>query len=111
MFYLDDYRKLPLASACLLKLHSIIFACLCFESFTLFICGIFMLTSICPYPIFAVKFMCICFSLGKNYERVCETCYITLNKCAIFDDNGAISPGGVRIGKLKSFLVFVVNQL
>ena len=72
---------------------------------------IFMLTSICPYPIFAVKFMCICFSLGKNYERVCETCHITLNKCAIFDDNGAISPGGVRIGKLKSFLVFVVNQL
>lgn len=35
---------------------------------------------------------------GKNYERVCEMCHITLNKCAIFDDNGAISPGGVRIG-------------
>ncbi|XP_030482083.2 serine hydroxymethyltransferase 7 [Cannabis sativa] len=35
---------------------------------------------------------------GKNYEKVCEMCYITLNKCAIFGDSGAISPGGVRIG-------------
>ncbi|KAK2659581.1 hypothetical protein Ddye_006114 [Dipteronia dyeriana] len=35
---------------------------------------------------------------GKNYERVCEMCHITLNKSAIFGDNGAISPGGVRIG-------------
>ncbi|KAE8666609.1 hypothetical protein F3Y22_tig00112495pilonHSYRG00008 [Hibiscus syriacus] len=25
-------------------------------------------------------------------------CHITLNKTAIFGDNGAISPGGVRIG-------------
>ncbi|KAF9608469.1 hypothetical protein IFM89_009835, partial [Coptis chinensis] len=32
---------------------------------------------------------------GKNYEKVCEICYITLNKSAIFGDNGAI---GVRIG-------------
>ncbi|XVF64680.1 hypothetical protein PTKIN_Ptkin09bG0187000 [Pterospermum kingtungense] len=35
---------------------------------------------------------------GKCYERVCEMCHITLNKTAIFGDNGAISPGGVRIG-------------
>ncbi|KAL5704232.1 glycine hydroxymethyltransferase [Ranunculus cassubicifolius] len=35
---------------------------------------------------------------GKNYEKVCEVCHITLNKSAIFGDNGAISPGGVRIG-------------
>ncbi|KAK6938473.1 Serine hydroxymethyltransferase-like domain [Dillenia turbinata] len=35
---------------------------------------------------------------GKNYERVCEMCHITLNKCAIYGDNGAIFPGGVRIG-------------
>lgn len=36
--------------------------------------------------------------IGKNYEKVCETCHITLNKSAIFDENGGISPGGVRIG-------------
>ncbi|KAG2709187.1 hypothetical protein I3843_05G206300 [Carya illinoinensis] len=35
---------------------------------------------------------------GKNYEKVCEMCHIALNKSAIFGDNGAISPGGVRIG-------------
>uniref|UniRef100_A0A2N9G7M0 Serine hydroxymethyltransferase n=1 Tax=Fagus sylvatica TaxID=28930 RepID=A0A2N9G7M0_FAGSY len=35
---------------------------------------------------------------GKNYEKVCEMCHITLNKSAICGDNGAISPGGVRIG-------------
>ncbi|XP_057503008.1 serine hydroxymethyltransferase 7-like [Actinidia eriantha] len=35
---------------------------------------------------------------GKNFEKVCELCYITLNKVAIFDDNGTITPGGVRIG-------------
>ncbi|GAV59314.1 SHMT domain-containing protein [Cephalotus follicularis] len=35
---------------------------------------------------------------GKNYEKVCEMVHITLNKSAIFGDNGAISPGGVRIG-------------
>ncbi|KAK9286860.1 hypothetical protein L1049_015266 [Liquidambar formosana] len=35
---------------------------------------------------------------GKNYEKVCETCHMTLNKIAIFGDNGAITPGGVRIG-------------
>jgi glycine hydroxymethyltransferase len=35
---------------------------------------------------------------GKYYEKVCELCHITLNKTAIFGDNGAISPGGVRIG-------------
>ncbi|RXH75864.1 hypothetical protein DVH24_042651 [Malus domestica] len=35
---------------------------------------------------------------GKNYEKVCEMCHITLNKTAIFGDNGAFSPGGVRIG-------------
>ncbi|XP_059454285.1 serine hydroxymethyltransferase 7 [Corylus avellana] len=35
---------------------------------------------------------------GKYYEKVCEMCHITLNKSAIFGDNGSISPGGVRIG-------------
>lgn len=35
---------------------------------------------------------------GKFYEKVCEACHITLNKIAIFGDNGAIIPGGVRIG-------------
>ncbi|XP_058191779.1 serine hydroxymethyltransferase 7-like [Rhododendron vialii] len=35
---------------------------------------------------------------GKNYEKVCELCHITLNKIAIFDDSGTITPGGVRIG-------------
>ncbi|XP_028771890.1 serine hydroxymethyltransferase 7 isoform X2 [Neltuma alba] len=33
--------------------------------------------------------------LDRNYEKVCEACHITLNKCAIY---GSISPGGVRIG-------------
>ncbi|XAR49382.1 Glycine hydroxymethyltransferase [Bertholletia excelsa] len=36
--------------------------------------------------------------IGKNFEKICEMCHITVNKVAIFDDNGAISPGGVRIG-------------
>ncbi|XVE49092.1 hypothetical protein DITRI_Ditri01bG0054400 [Diplodiscus trichospermus] len=35
---------------------------------------------------------------GKIYEKVCEMCHITVNKIAIFGDNGAITPGGVRIG-------------
>ncbi|XP_031393057.1 serine hydroxymethyltransferase 7 [Punica granatum] len=35
---------------------------------------------------------------GWNYEKVCEMCHITVNKTAIFGDNGAISLGGVRIG-------------
>ncbi|KAK9167658.1 hypothetical protein Scep_002849 [Stephania cephalantha] len=35
---------------------------------------------------------------GKHYEKVCEMCQITLNKSAVFGDNGTISPGGVRIG-------------
>ncbi|XP_078447156.1 serine hydroxymethyltransferase 7-like [Wolffia australiana] len=35
---------------------------------------------------------------GKNFEKVCEMCQITVNKTPIFGDNGAISPGGVRIG-------------
>ncbi|KAM7478861.1 hypothetical protein LguiA_027074 [Lonicera macranthoides] len=35
---------------------------------------------------------------GKNFEVVCEMCHLTLNKIAIFDDNGTITPGGVRIG-------------
>ncbi|XVE93244.1 hypothetical protein REPUB_Repub01dG0173700 [Reevesia pubescens] len=35
---------------------------------------------------------------GKIYEKICEMCHITLNKIAIFGDNGAITPGGVRIG-------------
>nr|GEV11344.1 serine hydroxymethyltransferase 7-like [Tanacetum cinerariifolium] len=35
---------------------------------------------------------------GKNFEKVCEICHITVNKIAIFDDNGTLTPGGVRIG-------------
>ncbi|KAI3445627.1 hypothetical protein Pfo_002292 [Paulownia fortunei] len=35
---------------------------------------------------------------GKIFEKVCEFCHITLNKVTIFDDNGNITPGGVRIG-------------
>ncbi|RDX61108.1 Serine hydroxymethyltransferase 7, partial [Mucuna pruriens] len=35
---------------------------------------------------------------GKFYEKVCEACHITLNKIAIFGDNGTIIPGGVRVG-------------
>lgn len=35
---------------------------------------------------------------GKLFEKVCEMCHITLNKVAVFGDNGAIMPGGVRIG-------------
>ncbi|XP_073065856.1 serine hydroxymethyltransferase 6-like [Primulina eburnea] len=35
---------------------------------------------------------------GKIFENVCELCHITLNKVTIFDDNGNITPGGVRIG-------------
>lgn len=36
---------------------------------------------------------------GKNLEKVCEMCHITVNKTAIFDDNGTLIPGGVRIGE------------
>ncbi|CAN6581275.1 unnamed protein product [Malus baccata var. baccata] len=35
---------------------------------------------------------------GKNFEKVCELADITLNKTAIFGDNGALSLRGVRIG-------------
>ncbi|KAG1331150.1 serine hydroxymethyltransferase 7 [Cocos nucifera] len=35
---------------------------------------------------------------GKNFEKVCEACHVTVNKTPIFGDNGAISPAGVRIG-------------
>ncbi|KAJ6798166.1 serine hydroxymethyltransferase 7 isoform X1 [Iris pallida] len=35
---------------------------------------------------------------GKNFEKVCEACHITLNKTTVFGENGCISPGGVRIG-------------
>ncbi|MBA0586691.1 hypothetical protein Gorai_017421 [Gossypium raimondii] len=35
---------------------------------------------------------------GKIYEKVCEMCHITVNKIAIFGENGVITPGGVRIG-------------
>ncbi|GAB4848114.1 Serine hydroxymethyltransferase 7 [Ancistrocladus abbreviatus] len=35
---------------------------------------------------------------GKNYEKVCEMCHITLNKVALFGENGTLTPGGVRIG-------------
>ena len=35
---------------------------------------------------------------GKNFEKVCELCHISINKSPIYGDNGSISPGGVRIG-------------
>lgn len=35
---------------------------------------------------------------GKTFEVVCETCHITLNKVALFADDGTITPCGVRIG-------------
>ncbi|KAJ9561349.1 hypothetical protein OSB04_006509 [Centaurea solstitialis] len=34
---------------------------------------------------------------GKNLEKVCEMCHITVNKIAIFDDNGTLIPGGKRL--------------
>ena len=46
-------------------------------------------------PIFLFLFV---FS-GKIYEKICEMCHITVNKIAVFGDNGTITPGGVRIGK------------
>jgi len=42
---------------------------------------------------------------GKFYEKVCEACHITLNKIAIFGDNGIIIPGGVRIGKQQFYML------
>ncbi|KAK4757503.1 hypothetical protein SAY87_018804 [Trapa incisa] len=36
-------------------------------------------------------------SWGKNYEKVCEMCHITLNTILFSSDSGCI-PGGVRIG-------------
>lgn len=36
--------------------------------------------------------------VGYILEKVCELCHITLNKVTIFDDNGNITPGGVRVG-------------
>ncbi|BBN08468.1 glycine hydroxymethyltransferase [Marchantia polymorpha subsp. ruderalis] len=35
---------------------------------------------------------------GNLLEKVCELCHLTLNKNAVFGDNSALSPGGVRIG-------------
>lgn len=40
--------------------------------------------------------------VGKIYEKVCEMCHITVNKIAIFGENGVITPGGVRIGECRS---------
>ena len=50
-------------------------------------------------------------SVGKTYEKVCEMCHITLNKIAIFGDNGAIIPGGVRIGECFSFFFYQKPQV
>lgn len=36
---------------------------------------------------------------GKNFEKVCAMCHITVNKIPIFDDHGTMVPCGVRIGK------------
>lgn len=51
------------------------------------------------------------FAAGKNFEKVCEICRITLNKTAIFGDNGTISPTGVRIGKQESLNCTEISSL
>lgn len=48
---------------------------------------------------FFLNFSFFCVYIGKAYEKVCELCHITVNKIAIFGENGTITPGGVRIGK------------
>ncbi|WOH08392.1 hypothetical protein DCAR_0727831 [Daucus carota subsp. sativus] len=35
---------------------------------------------------------------GNKVEKLCDLCSITLNKNAVFGDNSALSPGGVRVG-------------
>ena len=35
---------------------------------------------------------------GSKMEKVCDKCFITLNKNAVLGDRSALSPGGVRIG-------------
>ncbi|KAK8923467.1 Serine hydroxymethyltransferase 4 [Platanthera zijinensis] len=35
---------------------------------------------------------------GNKVEKLCDLCNITVNKNAVFGDNSALSPGGVRIG-------------
>ncbi|CAL9225222.1 unnamed protein product [Arabidopsis halleri] len=34
----------------------------------------------------------------NKVEKVCELCYITLNRNAVFEDTSFLAPGGVRIG-------------
>lgn len=61
--------------------------------------------------LFLNYFLC---SVGKNYEKVCEICHITLNKSAIFGDNGTVSPGGVRIGMhdlLNHLVIYTFREL
>lgn len=35
---------------------------------------------------------------GYRFEKVCESCHMTLNKNAVYGDSGTFAPGGVRIG-------------
>lgn len=35
---------------------------------------------------------------------MCEACHLSINKTPIYGDNGSISPGGVRIGKISHSL-------
>jgi glycine hydroxymethyltransferase len=42
---------------------------------------------------------------GNKVEKVCELAHITLNKNAVFGDSSALSPGGVRVGKLPCYLL------
>lgn len=35
---------------------------------------------------------------GYRFEKVCESCHMTLNKNAVYGDSGMFAPGGVRIG-------------
>lgn len=59
--------------------------------------------------------MCLLYSTllhfaGKNFEVVCESCHLTLNKVMVFDDNGSITPGGVRIGNsVSSYAQIFIN--
>lgn len=39
---------------------------------------------------------------GYRFEKVCESCHMTLNKNAVYGDSGMFPPGGVRIGECCS---------
>lgn len=62
-------------------------------------CSILYLCDAATIPVsLSLPFVFLFGDVGKTLEKVCEFCHITLNKVTIFDDNGNITPGGVRIG-------------